>query len=241
MRKLINITSWIIGACAIFLVSAAGSKRLDDAQISSINIDPNKGGELYYINQKDVLKILHQLHPSIDSMGLQEVNIKMLEESLDNHPSILKAEVYSNLEGVLFVDISQRKPVFRVRTPEAEYYIDELGDSVALSPNYSANVPLVTGAINAAKRQEVFEFFSYCKSNSFYRSFFDGIEISAEEEWTLFPKEGSHKVYLGSFKEYKQKLKKLKVYYTQAVTKENIESIAYLNLKYENQVVSRKK
>lgn len=240
MKNVWNIGSWIFGFVLLMAMLAFSSSRKDDVRINGIEVKVDHSKMQYFISDEDVENIIRDEYPFIDSLLFREINTYVLEERLDNHPSIRKAEVYSALDGTLRVDVSQKQPLFRVHRSGGDYYIAEKGDSMALSPNFSAQVPLVTGALSAETEQQIFEFFEHTQQNEFYKNFFSGIDVAENGEWILFPNPGRHKVLLGTPEDVEHKLSKLQSFYKSVVDKKNIDSIKTLNLAFEGQVVCTK-
>lgn len=240
MSKIWNIASWIIGLGVLLTMLAFSSNIRDEVRISGLEVQVDNSHQQYFITKEDVENIIRDKHPFIDSLLYREININVLEERLDNHPSIRKAEVYSALDGTLRIDVSQKKPVFRVHHSHGDYYIAEKGDSMALSPNFSAKVPLVTGSVSAETAQQVFDFFDHFQEDEFFKNFFSGIHVNENNEWVLYPKPGRHHVMLGTPENWESKLRKLQAYYENLVDQKNIDSIKTLNLTYDGQVVCTK-
>lgn len=243
MGKLKIILSWTIGAIVLIGILAFSSINRNSKFVSSdtITIDIADVDDQYFITANELKKeVLIELE-ILDSLGLGEINIKMLEESLDNHPSIRKAEVYSKLDGSLRIAVYQKQPIARVQSSIADYYIDEIGDSMALSSNYFASVPLVNGIVNAKTRKKIHQFLTLVQQDSFYKDHFGGIKILANGEWILYPKPGNHTINFGKPEDSKRKLRKLKIFYhNKASLKAELDEIKLLNLKYEGQVICRK-
>lgn len=240
MKKAWNIGSWLFGLVMMLVMLAFSSNRREDLNVNGIKAHVDHSNLQYFITDSDVETIVRNEYPFIDSIPYREININVLEERLDNHPSIRKAEVYSALDGTLRIDVSQKQPVFRVHRSGGDYYIAEKGDSMALSSNFSAQVPLVTGAISAETEKQIFDFFEFLKQDEFYKSFFTGINVNENGDWTLYPKPGRHKVILGKPEDIATKLHKLQAFYESVVDQKNIDSIKTLNLAFEGQVVCTK-
>ncbi len=240
MARWKNIALWLFGIASLILIYSFARNKHDQAKIKSLEIDIDYSKKQYFVKETEIKKLVQIEYPYLDSLYLREINIKLLEEKLDNHPSISKAEVFSTLDGILRIEVTQKMPVARFMHTGASYYLDAKGDSMPLSPNFSARVPLVTGSISTSNRAEVFQFVNTLSKDEFFRNFFAGIEISANGEWLLFPKPGHHKVLLGKPENAEVKLKKLKIFYQSAVTKKNIDSLKTINLKYKGQVICRK-
>lgn len=243
MARLKIILSWLLGISTLVLVLAfTSSKRANQIiHISATEIEIQPIEDQYFITPDEIKEIIESEYFFYDSLMLREINIKLLEERLDNHPSIRKAEVYSKLDGSLRIGIFQKQPLARVQGLIADYYIDELGDSMALSTNYYAKVPLVKGIVKEEARKDIHSFLTELAQDDFYKGFFGGLEILENEEWILYPKIGDHKILFGLPEDGSQKLKKLKKYYLNiAADQQTIESLKLVNLKYEGQVICRK-
>ncbi len=240
MRKLWNIAFWVLGTLLILVTLSFSSTHLEQNKVSGPHILVDYSNEHYFVAEQEIEDIVRKTYPYFDSLLVREININLLEESIDNHPCIRKAEVYSTITGSLEIRVQQKKPHYRVVNSKGGYYVDEQGDSMALSPHFSATVPLVTGLLTSQSRKEVHEFLEQMQQNSFYKNFFTGIEVSDNGEWILYPKLGKHKVILGKPENIDTKMGKLKRFYTSVVASSNIDSIALLNLKYQGQVVCTK-
>lgn len=240
MSKTWNIATWSLGFVSLMVMLAFSGNRREDMPISDVDVNVNTDKLQYFISKEDVQKIVRTEYPNIDSLLYREININVLEERLDNHPSIRKAEVYSALDGKLRIDVSQKQPMFRVHGSAGDYYIAEAGDSMALSPNFSAKVPLITGAISDENRKQLFDFFVKFQQDEFYKNFFEGVQVEENGDWILYPKPGRHHVLLGAPDDIEAKLNKLRAFYKSVVDKKNIDQIKTLNLAYDGQVICTK-
>ncbi len=240
MKKIWNILSWVGGFALLLFLLAFGHSQKQQLIINQLEIKILESNAQYFVTQTEVEDMVRDAYPLVDSISFQEINISVLEESLDNHPSIRKAEVYSALDGILRIRVEQKKPCIRVRNSRSDYYIAEQGDSMALSSNFSAAVPLITGNVSAKNRNQIFLFFQNLEKDAFYSNFISGLHVNNDDTWVLYPRQGRHKIYLGTPEKIDVKLKNLSTFYQQVVSKQNLDSIASLNLKYEGQVICKK-
>ncbi len=240
MMKVWNIASWSLGLVLILVLAAFSSHKIEEVKFQGIDIQIDYNQKHYFVTKGEIEEIVRQEYPYIDSILSREINITLLEETLDNHPSIRKAEVYSALDGILRIHVRQKQPCYRVHNSTRDYYIAEKGDTMVLSPNYSAKVPLVTGSLSAETTHKVYAFFNSIKKDEFFGNFFTGIDVDDNGDWTLYPKPGRHKVILGSPDNLDEKLRRLKIFYQSVIDKKNIDSIASLNLTYDKQVICKK-
>ncbi|HBF20652.1 MAG TPA: hypothetical protein DDW81_11170 [Cryomorphaceae bacterium] len=239
MAKFKNILFWGGGILLLLVIFAFSGNRHKSLKTKGVTINIDYSHDLYFVTQEDIQQIVWDEYPFFDSLFLQEINIPLLEESLDNHPSIRKAEVYSKLDGSLRIDVYQKQPVARIQNSGAAFYIDEQGDSMALSPRFSAKVPLVTGRIDAEAHKKIYHFFKDLQSDDFYKDFFSALKLDKQGEWILYPKPGNHTVLAGTPEHLESKLKKLKSFYQNMGTAQNIARLKTIDLKYKDQVICR--
>jgi cell division protein FtsQ len=240
MAKLKNIISWTLGLVALILMMSFGQRKANEIRLEQpgIHIDHHSG--FYFVQEGEIEDIVRSQYPIYDSLRLNEINIALLEESLDNHPSILKSEVYSDFNGRVMIDIVQQKPIARILRSNNSYYLTNQGDSMALSKNYSAEVPLLTGAINRNTRAQVFQFLQKIDEDAYFRESFSGIHIHENNRWELYPKKGHHKILFGSPTNVDKKLKKLKTFYQTIVDESMLKEIKRIDLQFTNQVICQK-
>ncbi len=240
MGKIAKILSWLLGVGCIFIMMAFSSQKSKNLRFTDLNIAVDHSSGLYFVKAEEVRALVLKDYPILDSLQVNEINIALLEESLDNHPSIAKAEVYSTLKGTLEIRVKQKEPIARIINGRTSYYLTNKGDSMKLSSNFSAKVPLVTGRITVKTQKEVFDLLANKDRDLFYKDFWSGIEIQENKSWVLYPEAGNHKVLLGAYNNVNGKLKKLKTFYQAVVSDKSINEIQSINLQYTNQVICQK-
>jgi cell division protein FtsQ len=241
MKEAWNIVSWAFGFILIISLFSFSEDSQNRARFAGLEIEVEDGENYHLITREEVVDLIYREYPFLDSLFCKEINKNLLEESLDNHPSIAKAEVYSTLYGTLWVKISQKRPVFRVQHSERAYYVDASGGVMPLSPHYSAQVPLVTGKISEETQRRIYDFLIDLIDDDFYRDFFHGIEVSEEGVWTLYPAIAEHRVILGEPEEITDKLQRLRTFYERTRETPLINEFKTLNLSFNGQVVCSKK
>ncbi len=234
-----NITLWSLGIITLIFTCSFGENKYRKVKIKSLEIDIDCSQKQYFVRQKEIRKIIRKEYPHFDSLHLREINTNLLEEKLDNYPFVKEAEVFSTLDGILKIKIAQKVPLARFMDSDSIYYLDMKGNSMPLSSNFSACVPLITGYISS-DRTEIFQFINNLRKDEFYYNFFEGIEMDAKGEWILYPKPGHHKIFIGNPEDIKGKLKRLKIFYQSVVNAKNIDSLKTINLKYKGQVICKK-
>lgn len=223
----------------IVLMSGFSGKARQEAPLQSLDIAIGDREKLRFVDESTLRILVQKTYPDIFKKKLSEINIALLEENLEIHASIKNAEVYSTLAGTLNIDVKQKQPVVRFNGSTSGYYLDQYGQKMPLSSSFTAEVPLVTGAVRG-REKEVCTFFQQLEKHPYFQSWFAGMHIDAQNNWILFPVEGKHKVILGEPEEIEVKLQKLEAFYKSVINAKNIDDYKSINLKFQDQVVCKK-
>lgn len=211
-------------------------------------------------NQDNVLITESELYTTVKSllkkdirtMRVSQINLKQIETALQNLPVIEEVEVFLDANNSVQVQVKQREPLFRVvDITGQQYYIDDKGNKIPNSRNYSARVPVVTGNIpnitgNSIWRKEnaifqsVFAMTKIINDDIFTKSLIEQINIDELMQFSLVPKVGQEKIVLGKLNNTKEKLNKLKFFYQEGLRYEGWNIYETIDLKNDNQVVCKK-
>ncbi|WP_241480626.1 cell division protein FtsQ/DivIB [Psychroserpens mesophilus] len=153
---------------------------------------------------------------------------------------IKKAQVFMSVDGSITASIEQKKPIARVST-NASYYIDEQGSFMPLSTNYTARVPLVTGAIEKNDLSNVFTVAQKVKVDEFLKKHVVEIHQNEDQSIDLRLRNVDFKVHLGSLNLLDKKINNLKAFYLKAIKDKTLDSYSVVNLKFDKQVICTKK
>lgn len=241
MKRWAQILLWMSGTLVVLLCSSLVQKKLDQQFLTSIDIALDRPTEKSFISIAEVQDLIEVIYRPGDSLKRLEINRHLLEESIENHPSIEKAEVYSTLSGAVRVKVYQPSPLARWMQDAQSQYLLPQGATMPLSNLYSAPVPLLTGAVQEEDLVSIADFFNALKGHAFFKDFFTGLHVTEAGTWILYPRPGSHRVIIGRPDALPIKLEKLRLFYLNATTPKNIDSIASINLSFEDQVICTKK
>ena len=242
MKKVLNITYFILGLSILVFLVVAGSRKRSAVVCQSIQIQVDTNGDLFFVNQEMIVDLLVENQDSVLGKTLEDINIYLLEEFIDEHPNIEKAELYLTLNGKLCVDVKQRKPIARVFEDKQSYYLDFEINPIPLSDNYSARVVQVYWDELTSRRKNALRNLLECISqDEFLKAQITAIEFDENDEVTMYPRLGDHKIILGKVEDLSRKFIKLKHFYQLGLEKVGWERYSQINLKFENQVVCTKK
>ena len=111
-----------------------------------IDVDDSLGNN--FVNQQDIRQIIKDKFGNLIGQPITSINISLLEKIIDGNPFVLKAQVFSTVDGKLKVEVKQRTPLVRVINAFNEsFYIDDCGVLMPVSSEFSAHVPVANGNI----------------------------------------------------------------------------------------------
>lgn len=206
-------------------------------------------GNQYFIDRQEVDKILQANNHILVGRRMENINIHDLEKRLRANPFIEFAKVYTDMDGVINVEISQRQPVLRViNRYDQDFYIDQHGLKIPLSANFTARVLVANGYIDelfanrvdtlhTSLAMELFKAADYIKNDSLWDAQVAQIYVNKDREIELIPRVGNNRILLGNADSLQTKFRNLLTFYKKALPQVGWDAYKTINIKYANQVV----
>lgn len=248
------ITLWVLLAAAMVISLSFVNKTREEITCSKIDVRIGPEKELLFIDRETVL---HTMRADGDEkkllgMKISAMQLPELETMLEQNKLIKAAEVFTDMNGIVHINIAQREPVLRIINNEGEgYYIDRQGGKMPVSTAFTARVPVASGNIFEGYHQrdsiesyvvsELFKIATYVDKDAFWKAQIEQIFVTAESEFILIPKIGDHTIYFGSAEDIEAKFKKLLVFYKEALSRVGWDKYQVIDLRFKNQIVCKKK
>ncbi len=206
-------------------------------------------GNQYFIDRQEVDNILKIKKHALIGRRMADINIHELETRLKANPFIEFAKVYTDMDGVINVEISQRQPVLRVMNRfDQDFYVDQHGLKIPLSANFTARVLVANGYIDELFANQVdtlhteiarsiFKTADYIRKDSLWDAQIAQIYINKEHEIELIPRVGNNRILLGNADSLESKFYNLEVFYKKALPQVGWDTYKLINVKYANQVI----
>jgi len=210
-------------------------------------------GSQFFIDKDEVDNILGVKSNALIGHKLEEINIHALENRLKANPFIEFAKVYADMDGVIQVEISQRQPIMRVLNRfDQDFYIDQHGLKIPLSPNFTAKVLVATGfidelfankvdSLHTVIAQDLYKTADFIRRDSLWSAQIVQVYVNDQHEMELIPRVGNQRILIGNADSLKTKFANLLVFYKQALPKVGEDAYKIINIKYTNQVIGVKK
>jgi cell division protein FtsQ len=262
--KIREIIVWS-GVCIYLFVSLSFiSRAKKDYVCSEINVIITDSSLNNFISKEEVKELVLREDLKILGYPVSGINTKLLEDVIIQHPPIRKVEVYVQIDGILNIEVTQRKPILRiVDKRHRSYYIDSEGYMMPLSPKYASHVLVANGNIDdkimirngicitdssdlkayhagSYILQELYLLAKAISSDIFLSAQVEQVFVNSRLEYELIPRVGENLIKMGDISNYQYKLKKLKAFYSKGLNNIGWDQYSDISLQYSNQVICKK-
>nr|WP_320023195.1 hypothetical protein [uncultured Draconibacterium sp.] len=249
IKKFAKIGGLLMLLVFLLVTLAFTSLKYNHVNCNDIQINYNPE-EVIKVNPAELLKLVKSVDKDIIGKDFDSINTVQIEQALEKHEAILKAEVYkvvtrtdsATFKGVLAIDLKHRKPVVRIFSNKGNYYLDEFGGKIPVSTNYAANVLVVTGDISEEYAKEtLLPCVLTIENDEFWKAQIEQIHVQKDGDVLLIPLVGDHTIEFGTLENYQEKLRNMKAFYKQILAKNNWNKYKTISLKYKDQVIAKRR
>jgi len=263
MKRIKNIV--FLSLVAVYLVTVMGfvSSREKMRHVTSVKIRIIDSTVNQFVHANEIRSLLEQKKFGLSGILAQNVDLEGIEHSLMTRQIISKAEAYISEPGILHVDIRQKTPFVRISNRMGQaYYLDEQGNIIPLSYNFSPFVLVVNGNISEPFRigqtlnifdvkhdslprarktiYDVNRLVTFIHRDKFWNAQIEQVYVNSKYEFELIPRVGSQVIELGDADNLEEKFDNLKLLYREGFSKIGWNQYERISLKYKNQVVCTK-
>jgi len=227
----------VLIGCIITLLGFTYADKVEK-RITSINISIIDDVDSKFLTVPRVRTHLESYGKIIGELE-KDLQLDAMYSHLTNIPSVLNVTIFSNLNGALVIELTQRRAQARVHIDNtSDYYIDELGESMPLDPNYSARVPIIY-AKNSEDVSHAISFIKEIENDEFWTSLIDQIIVHPLGELEIIPRIGA-RVFLGSSPDPDELRRNLLTFYRAQIKTGNLKNYSRIDLSYRNQVIAKR-
>ena len=255
--KVLFIASDIVIAAYLLLAVTLFDKKGDSKAVCSkvnIEIADNKTGG--FLDAKVIKERLQKSGDYPIGRPMTEVNTRNIEEMLRRSPFVRTAECYKTQGGHVYISVTQRMPVIRIKADNGDdYYVDD-NDCIMPRTNYTSDLIIASGCIS---RRYAIDYISplgkAIMQNDLWKNLIEQIHILPDLGVELVPRIGDHIVYIGHLPESKSreqheediakyvgvKLTRLEKFYKYGLSQVGWNKYSYINIEFDNQIICRRK
>lgn len=260
MKRILHISFWTLLSAGILVAAGFASAEEEKVICREVEINILRNGENYLVEEDAIREMIRKHGDSLPGSPVGNIHVTALELLVNTNPWVDNAEVYLGINGKLKIDIIQKEPLARIANGKGEtFYLDKKGKLMIWSPTFTPRTILVNGNIsesfskhyqtdfssgNEMLREtvldEVYALVQCIAADSLWSAQFEQIYVNGNKEFELIPRAGDHRILFGDTSEMKQKLEKLRIFYTEGLNHTGWNQYDTLNLKFRNQVVCSK-
>lgn len=262
LKRLMRPIAMVLGAFAIVAVLGFVEFRADRTPVKELAVTVHGPEGMHFLDESSVRARVMEASGGIIGTAVGATDITGIENDLRGVGCVSKAEVYHTMDGVLHVQVEQRRPIVRVINADGSgFYIDAQGWTMPLSDAYTARVLVVTGQLaepfaNAAPVQvtelsdtlratthsaAIYAMARTITADPLWNALFEQAEVDANGDMDLIPRVGVQRVRIGNGDRLAGRLNKLKTFYAQGIPQADWRRYSAIDLRYDDQVVCTKR
>ena len=264
MNRKVKIAIWIVVIFGIIAALKYADYRFQKKQLKEIIINIDINGSQQLIEEDEVRGLIQQGHDSVQHQEVGEVDLQLLETLIKTNPYVYSVNAFINMDASLEISVVQRQPLLRIFNARGEsYYVDAQGAMLPLHPTTSVYVPVASGKISGAflpslefrhfdtiteeqcrvipVEEKIFHIVSIISEDSLLTELVAQIYVEDASHFELVPRIGNHRIIFGDADDSREKLMKLKYFYSEAYSKYDLAMYKAFDLRYRNQIVCVKK
>ncbi len=261
-KKVLRLSLIILLVAAFVLSAGLVRSRQKDVHCKSVNITIDESEGNFFVEQNDIMNMIHDKWGALVGKRMDAINMNVLETMIQNNPFILRAEVFSTIDGEVNIDVKQREPVLRIINSENQsFYIDKKGMFMPVSDKFASYVPVASGNIpdryvdgsvvknrneiqsntyNKTLLEQLFEVAMFTGNDGLWSAQFVQYYVNEAGDIELIPRVGNQRIILGDTQNMKEKFDKLLLFYQKGMKASDWNKYNTINLKFADQVVCTK-
>jgi len=206
----------------------------------SLEITITDFGRRQYVTQEELLKLLKR--DSLYPVGVPaaKVSIQRIEEAVQAHPMVRKAECYMNQSGSVRVRLSQREPILRIVTGDVSYFVDR--DQTVMPIRESVRTPVLLATGNIGERMacnELAQFALWLEKEPYWQAKIQRVQVVNPRMVYLLQKPDGTHLILGEMTGFRGKMNKLRKLYDRGFEQIGWQTYKEIDLRFKGQVVGR--
>jgi len=198
------------------------------------------GENASFLKQETVNKLLIENNADASAIRKDKLDLNKLEKAVSSDPMVEKSEVFVTIDGVLKAVVKQKTPIVRVFDGKRSFYIDYKGNTMPLSANFTARVPLVLGVIRKQNSEVLAELFRKIYDDEFLKKNIIAIQIMPSGSLKMLNRNFDYQIDFGGAKNVDAKFRNYKAFFQKAVVDSSLYKYRKIDLRFTQQVICTK-
>lgn len=186
-----------------------------------------------FVSAADVKAYLDREYGIYKGIPLDSLDMVRIESIIDGRSAVKKSQAYVTRDGILHIDVTQRKPVVRFQKAGGGFYADKEGYIFPLQKSYASHVQIIDGNIPLAANsgykgelqndrekkwfKDMMELINFMEDSRTWKDKIVQIHVNGNRDLILIPREGNEHINFGQPDNIEEKFAKLEKYYTSII------------------------
>ncbi len=232
----------------VILIKA--SLQASETVCNEIQVNVKNADEFQFIAENEIIDCINNYGKDVViNQRLKDISTSEIEARIEQSEYIEKADVFTNFEGKMRVDVIQKTPIYRVfNNNGVSYYVSNKVESIPISSKFTPRLIVATGNLskqpttkNIKLHEDLLELVAFINRNSFWEAMIGQVEVANNGDFLLYSKIDEHVVNLGNTDNLEDKFKLLQLFYKKAIKKVDWKQYEEINLKFKGQIICKKK
>jgi cell division protein FtsQ len=198
------------------------------------------GENASFLKQETVNKLLIENNADASAIRKDKLDLNKLEKVVSSNQMVEESEVFVTIDGVLKAVVKQKTPIVRVFDGKRSFYIDYKGNTMPLSANFTARVPLVLGVIRKQNSEALAELFRKIYDDEFLKKNIIAIQIMPNGSLKMLNRNFDYQIDFGGAKNVDAKFQNYKAFFQKAVVDSSLYKYKKIDLRFTQQVICTK-
>ncbi len=193
-----------------------------------------------FIDEIDIRKKIHFHNENIEiSNNLNDINTRLLEDSIESLNYVKNAEVYLSNDKLTIL-IQEERPFIKTRVNNEIYYLSKEGKRLNFVDGQPYEVLYFICNKRTKNWNKIIQLADFIYSNEFLNSFVNKVFVKENFDFILYSEFFDTTINIGDLHKLNQKIELIKLFFSEIEKSEGLvknKLIKELNVKYENQII----
>lgn len=243
LMYIIPVVCAVLGIYLFVVYYNMGKEHRKELICTGIDVVVTDSLENQFVLADDVKGFLADEYGEYLGVAIDSINLDAIENLLKSKSAIRETEAYISKNGIMKIEVNQRKPIVRFIGQDSGYYADKDGRAFPLQSTYASYVKTVDGDIPAmtdsAKILKIVRLVNFIEDSSEWKDKIVNISIDTTGNLTLIPRKGNEKFLFGPPQDIEAKMERMKLYYTSIIPATDSSRYTTINVKYSGQIICK--
>lgn len=261
MKKALRISISIAVFAAVLMIlamlSAQSRQVRHEVTCTGIKVAVLDSAKLGFVTKDDVRNLIAREYGVVMGQRLDSVGLAKIEKILDGRSAVLKSQAYTTPDGTLHINVTQREPIVMFDNGVVKFYADETGYIFPPVDGYETEIPVISGSIpmeiekgykgeaRTAREKQwlrgIISMLKYLDGDKTWNSSIKSITVDAKGDLVMYPVKGKERFIFGRPEDFRDKFRRLEDYYRYIVPANEEGYYTVVNVKFDGQIVCRRK